>query len=346
MKKYFLLIGIIAVFGLSACKNKKNETENEKLTPVKIAKVEYKEFSAPVTSSGIVVSKREARLSFKTGGIINKLYVKLGDNVRKGQLLATLDMTEISAQVTQAKNGRDKIQRDFDRVNSLFKENAATMEQLQNSQTALDVAEQSLKIAKFNQQYSSIYATESGTVIQKLMNEGELTSPGVPVYIINSSNNNDWVVRIGVSDKDWVKLKKGDKAALNIDAYPEKSFDAFISEISEAADPYSGTFQIELQIKPDGKKLANGLVAKAEIFPSTREKLFIIPIEALTEADKNEGYIYTVTNNNKSVKKCKVQIAQILNNKVAVRCGLESIDNVVTEGLAYITDQSKVKVVL
>lgn len=346
MKTKILFVSLVlSAFLLSSCGSKKSELNEEQLIPVKTVKVEYKEYAIPVISSGVVTSKREARLSFKTGGIINKLYVKMGDQVRKGQLLATLDMTEINAQVTQAKNGRDKAQRDFDRVNNLFIENAATMEQKQNVQTGLDVAEQSLRIAKFNQQYSSIYATESGRAIQKFMNEGELASPGAPVFLINSSCNEDWALRIGVSDKDWARIKKGDKACLSIDAYPGEVFSAFISEISEAADPYSGTFQVELQIKPNGKKLANGLVAKAEITPSKTDKLFVIPIESLTESNRNEGNIFTTVNNSNTVKKQKVQIVKIMNDKVAVKSGLENVSEVITEGLAYLSADSKIKVI-
>lgn len=329
----------------TSCNSKKEAQEINMEIPVKTVKVEYKEFPIPVTISGIISSKREARLSFKTGGIINKMYVKVGDEIRKGQLLATLDMTEINAQVLQAKNGRDKAQRDFDRVISLFNENAATMEQKQNVQTALDVAEQSYRIAKFNQQYSSIYATESGRVIQKFMNEGELAAPGTPVYFINSSKDDDWIIKTGVSDKDWARLKKGDNASVSIDAYPGEVFKATVSEISEAADPYSGTFQIELKIIPGGKKLATGLVAKAEIVPKKSDKLYVVPIEALTESNKNEGNVFTTGENKKTVKKQKVEIVKIMNDKVAIKSGLENIEEVITDGLAYLSTESKIRIV-
>jgi membrane fusion protein, multidrug efflux system len=342
--KYYLLTLIISLYFFAGCNRNKPGTNNEERIAVKTAKVEYKDFSLPIISSGMIASKKEAKLSFKTGGIIKKLYVNIGDAIRKGQLLATLDMTEINAQVKQAKNLCDKAKRDYDRVQKLFNENAATYEQLQNAQTGYETSEQSVKIAQFNQQYSAIYATESGRVIQKFLNEGELVNPGVPVYMINSSDKDDWVIRIGVSDKDWARISKGDKAVLTFDAYPGEKFAASVSEIAEAADPYSGTFQIELKINPGARKLADGLSAKVELTPYKSEKLYIIPIEALTESNQNEGSIY-IANPDNSVKKQKVRIAQILSDKVAVKSGIENVPEVITEGLAYLSPDSKIKII-
>jgi RND family efflux transporter MFP subunit len=342
--KLIYLCIILFLSALSACSAKRENAIKEQEIAVKTARVEFGEFPIPVVISGVVSSKREARLSFKTGGIINRLYVKTGDEIKKGQLLAALDMTEIDAQVTQAKNGRDKARRDFDRVNSLFNENAATMEQKQNVQTALDVAEQAYRIAKFNRQYSSIYATESGKVAQKFMNEGELASPGAPVYFICSSRKEDWVIKTAVSDKDWARLKKGDKADVMLDAYPGEKFTAAVTEISDAADPYSGTFQIELRLFPGDKKLAAGLVAKAVITPAKADKLYIIPIEALTESNKNRGNVFYPDGTAKSAEKTSVEIIKILNNKVAVKSGLENIDRVITDGLSYLIPGSKIKI--
>src|SRR4029079_18657756 len=128
-------------------------------------------------------------------------------HVAKGQLLATLDLTEINAQVQQANQGVEKVQRDVKRVKNLYNDTVATLEQVQNANTQLKVAEESLRIARFNQQYAQIRATESGIILKKLMNEGELASAGSPVFQFNGTAGNDWVIRFGVSDKDWAVLK-------------------------------------------------------------------------------------------------------------------------------------------
>ena len=88
--------------------------------------------------------------------------VREGDQVRKGQLLATLKSTEISAQVQQVQLSLDKATRDYERASNLYKDSVATMEQWQNAKTGLDIAKQNYQQASFNQQYSKIYANQDG----------------------------------------------------------------------------------------------------------------------------------------------------------------------------------------
>ncbi|HUM48313.1 MAG TPA: efflux RND transporter periplasmic adaptor subunit, partial [Chitinophagales bacterium] len=292
----------------------------------------------------LITSKKEARLSFKTGGIISRMMVDEGQNVRSGQLLATLDLTEINASVMQAQQNADKLQRDYERLNNLYKENAATLEQVQNISTALEVANQSLTAAKFNQQYSSIYATENGTVIKKLANEGELAAPGSTIFIINSTENNDWVIRIGVADYDWTRINDGDAAVITLDAYPAETFKGKVSEIAEAADPYSGTFQVELKVNPGARKFANGLIAKIELTPVLGQELSMIPIEALVECSGNKGFVYKLNDDKKTVTKMPVTVAFYQKDQVAISGIDPVVKEVITGGSAYLTEHSVISV--
>ncbi|MBK8884570.1 MAG: biotin/lipoyl-binding protein [Bacteroidales bacterium] len=112
------------------------------------------EVTGSVQSSGQFTTDDETMLSFKTGGIVDRIYVKEGDKIRKGQLLATLDLTEISSQVNQSQIAYEKAARDYNRIENLQKDSVASLEQLQNSKTGLELAKQQLAAAKFNLQYS------------------------------------------------------------------------------------------------------------------------------------------------------------------------------------------------
>ena len=331
---------------IAACGDKiateTNQAKEEIL--VKTANIELKEFSAPIISSGIITSDKETKLSFKIGGIINQTLLEEGDMVSKGQLLATLNQTEILAQVSQAQNAFDKAKRDFDRATNLYQDSAATLEQFQNAKTGFEVSKQSLAIAKFNQQYASVYANQTGRVIKKMANEGELVTPGSTIYIINSTADNDWIVRIGVSDKDWARLKQSDKASITVDAYPGKVLNAQITQIAEASDPYTGTFEVELKINAPYLKLANGLIAKVEIKPSQSDKVYLVPIEALLDATENTATVYSLSSDGNAVKH-SVKIAYIINNKAAVTDGLTNVTNVITDGASYINKDTKIKLV-
>ena len=255
----FLSIAAAIAVVFTGCKgHTQTATITEEAIAVKVQPVTITRYAPVLKYSGSMATTAEARLSFKIGGIISKIYVKEGDHVVPGQLLETLDLTEINAQVQQASQGVDKVQRDVNRVKNLYNDTVATLEQVQNAGTQLQVAEESLRIARFNQQYAQIRATESGTILKKLMNEGELANPGTAAFIFNGTAGNDWVIRFGVSDKDWAVLKKGDKAAVEIDAYPNKTFTGIITEIAQGADAASGTYEIEVKVLPGGARFAAG----------------------------------------------------------------------------------------
>ena len=329
----------------SCSENKAQSKIIEEPVIVSTAPVTQTDYAPSLEYSGALATTSETKLSFKIGGIISKIYVKEGDHVTKGQLLATLDLTEINAQVQQAAQANDKAKRDEARVKGLYDDTAATLEQYQNVQTQTHVANESLRIARFNQQYAQIRATEDGTIIKKIMNEGELASVGAPVFIMNGTTSNDWVVRFGVSDKDWVLLKKGDVASVNMHAYPDITFKGIINKIAEAADPQSGTYEVEIKVLPDGKKFAAGFFANIHISTNATQKVSLIPIEALAEANGKSGYVYVLNDDQKTVTKKPVKIAFIEDDKVAIRNGLDNITSIITNGASYLTENSTVKLV-
>ena len=341
----FLLMAAIAVV-LTACNGSSQAAQvTDDAIAVKVQPVTTTRYAPVLKYSGTMASTAEARLSFKIGGIISKIYVKEGDHVVKGQLLATLDLTEINAQVQQASQGVEKVQRDVNRVKNLYNDTVATLEQVQNATTQLQVAEEGLRISRFNQQYAQIRATESGIILKKLMNEGELASSGTPVFTFNGTAGNDWVIRFGVSDKDWAVLKKGDKASVEIDAYPNKPFTGIITEIAQGADVASGTYEIEVKVLPGGSRFAAGLFSTVQLQPAAEQKVILVPVEAISEANDKSGYVYTVNADGKTVTKNKVIIAFLENNKAAIISGLDSAVEVITEGVGYLTDKSIVKVI-
>ncbi|MBO0936632.1 efflux RND transporter periplasmic adaptor subunit [Fibrella sp. HMF5335] len=314
------------------------------VVPVRLAAVESVERAEPIVASGLVSSSEEARLSFKVGGIINKLYVNEGQSVRKGQLLATLNLTEIDAQVASAQLAQEKSERDLGRVKKLFADTAATLEQLQNATTGSNVAKQNLTIAQFNRGYAQIRASVDGTVTRKLTNEGEFVGPGAPVYLISGNHRSDWVVRVGISDKDWARLKLGDRASIRLDAYPDRAFSGTVRELAQAADPVNKLYEIEIRIDPSGVKLAPGLFAKATLTPAQRRTYTTVPIEAIVEGNGKEGFVYVLEPDRRHVRKQPVQIGYISGEKVLLTGGLSAVSQVITSGSAYLTEASVVAV--
>ena len=343
MKAISTFVILWALWGCDANQEKQEKVvTDETVIPVKLSLVEAETRSEPIRVAGTVASSEEARLSFKIGGIVSRVFVREGQAVRKGQLLAVLDMTEIDAQVNQARFSAEKSERDMKRVQNMLKDTAATLEQLQNATTGNDLAQQNLKIARFNQSYAKIISPIDGTITRKQFNEGEFAGPGTPGLVITSSRRNDWVMRLNVSDKDWARLKIGDKANVQLDAYPEETFTGTVTNLAQSADPVSKLYQTEVKINPAGKRFATGLYGKAELISSQNRQYAVIPVEAVIEGNGNKGFVFV--NENGKAKRLPITIGYLDGEKVLVSQGLENVKEVVTSGSAFLTDSATLQI--
>lgn len=342
--KSIVLVGIIA---LSACGNNKEKKQNELLVEtisVKTAQVQTKTSRTVISTTGLITTQNEAKYAFKIGGVIDKIYVKEGQFFKKGELMARLKLTEIDASLSEAKLGFEKAQRDYLRVKNLYKDSVATLEQLQNTKTGLDIAQKQLDAVTFNQKYACIYAANAGFVTQKLANEGEVIAAGSPVFIINENTNAGWILKAGLTDQQWASVDIGDKAIVNIDAYPNQTFRAKVSKKLLSVDPYSGSFPIELTIEIGNAKPAVGMYATAMIETKKQSNLFIIPYDALIEADGNQAFVF-VPFNNTQVKKIPVVIESFDNTVVKIASGLENVKEVIISNSAFLNENSAINIV-
>ena len=343
-KQLLWLTALMTLIISSCAKSPVVNKTSEQVICVQAQAVEETTTASSIHCSGMLSSKRISKLSFKTGGIINRMLVDEGSTVKKGQLLASLDMTEILAQVQQARVAFEKADRDLKRIKNLYADSVVTLEVLQNTTSAYDAALETKNIAEFNLRYSQIVAPANGKILSKLAEESELTGPGMPVLVFSEQGTDEWVVKTGVSDKDMVALKKGDKAIISFDAFQGKEFNAQVTQLAESADQNSGTFEVELAVKPVGANFINGLVATIKINSSMKQTVSFLPSEAVTEADGNKGFVYIVNTENETAKKIPITISFIQNNEIAVVEPLNKIGKVITKGAAYLENGSKINV--
>ncbi len=338
---------VISCGAPSAAEN--NNSQSAEI-PVKLLPLNGQMNANPaIAVSGQFTTDDEVLLSFKTGGIIQRILVKEGDAVKKGQLLAVLNPTEINAQVQQAQLGFEKAQRDHRRVENLYKDSVATLEQLQNAKTALDMAGEQLKTAQFNRSHSQIQATESGYILRKLASEGQLVQPGTPVLETNGAQSGNWMLRVNVSNKEWAAINLQDKATVEVEAVPGKVFQGVVSRKSEGVQPQSGSFTADIKLtgeKPSA--IAFGMFGKAVIKPviaasANGQGPWAIPYDALLEGDGSTGYVY-VTNDNKTAHKVAVTIAGMEADKVIISKGLQEAASLIISGSAYLTEGSIITV--
>lgn len=344
--KYVTIIIALTALCFLACKNEtkvdNSPTEKTDINSVYIKTVPIENVveASQMNALGIIYSESEAKPSFKTGGIIAKTYVKEGDMVRQGQLLATLLMDEINAQVQQAEEGLIKTERDMNRLKKLLADSVATLEQYQNTKTAYEVAKRNVEIARFNKNYSEVRSPISGKVIKHIMRTGEVVGPGTPIFAIMGVGNKDWIIKAGLTDRDWARVNNDDKVEIQLDAYPGQTFEGTVKNKTSVGGNTSGTFDVEIRFINQPKNLAAGLTAKIIISTKSKDSFVVIPLESLVRSNGNKGTAFTVENG--KAKKLELTIAKLLGDKVSISGGLEGVNEIVTTGAMYLEEGDKV----
>lgn len=334
-------------YGCNSSTSVVSNTGGKDTIPVQVLKLNRQHSNAPIAVSGQFTTDDEVLLSFKTSGIINSLLVKEGDPVKKGQLLATLNLTEINTQVQQAQLNHEKAKRDYQRTKNLYADSVATLEQLQNSKTALQLAEQQVSLVAFNRKYSEIHAPQDGFILKKLADAGQQISSGTAVLQTNGAQSGKWLLKVGISDQEWATIKINDPAKIETTALPGQFLTGVVSRKSEGVDAATGTFTAYITLT--GKKpqaVASGMFGKATINPTqaaAHQGNWKIPYEALLDGDGNTGYVF-ITNDNKTAHKVKVTVAGIENHTVTISEGLQEASALIISGSAYLTDSSAITI--
>jgi len=317
---------LMASAALESCTDSKGNSniipKTSEPIPVRVMQLQKSSGTQVIRASGHITTDDETILGFKTSGVVNAVLVKEGDFVKKGQLLATLDLREIDTHVSQARHGYEKAQRDNARVQNLYKDSVATLEQLENAATGLAIANEQLEAATFNKSFSSIHATANGYVLRKFVNAGQVVDVGDPIVLTNGAGAGKWILKIGVSDKQWSSINIDKKAKVKIDAFPDRTFEAVVNRKSETSDPQTGAFTVELQVEHQDLKLASGMFGAAELTFSNTQSSWSVPYEAVLDANDNDGFVF-VTNDNKAARRQHVTIESFDGNTILKNEGLE-----------------------
>lgn len=345
------LLGLMAVaVGLAGCSGGATAGDVGGLRealPVSIAQVQRVERVATISATGVVAAKSEVPLSFKTGGVVEMLAVEEGQRVAAGQLLAQLDLSEIDAQVRKATAAAEQARRDLERARGLLADRAATREQVERAETALGVAASDVEVVEFNRRWSELHAPSGGWVVARHVEEGEHVAPGRPILTVAAAGSG-WVLRLGLADREVVRLRLGDSAEIRVDALGGRTLPGRVAQIAEAADPRTGTFEVEVVVQPpnDGRvALKSGFVARAVLTPRDGDEQTLVPIEALARADGREGLLYAVDPATAEWRPVAVRIAEILERELAIEGGLDGVDWVIADGARRIQRGQAIEIV-
>ncbi|HEX7374197.1 MAG TPA: efflux RND transporter periplasmic adaptor subunit [Steroidobacteraceae bacterium] len=342
-----VLLGAVLLLGGCARQEPAANAPATPAAPVHAVPVESASVAATVRAVGVLAPRDEVRLAFKVGGMIDRLSVDVGDRVARGQVLATLKRGEIDASVAQATEGVSKAKRDLERAERLRADEVATEEQVQDLTTAYKVAQANLDAVRFNAQYARIVAPADGVVQGRLAEPDELVAGGQPVLVLGSTDTG-WVVRAALADRDAVRVNVGDVADVGFDAFPGQPFPGKVTRVAAAADPTTGTFDVEIEVQPAGARFVRGLVGKVTLGlgqGASSASSTVVPVSALVEASGSIGTVYILDATGTHAQRKQVTVGSIVGDRVIVEAGLEPGQRVVTDGAAWLTEGHPVQVV-
>jgi membrane fusion protein, multidrug efflux system len=343
MTTRYVVLGALALIGCAGG-NAQEAADGGALQPVLVraAPVIDTTLARPIVATGTVAPKDEVELSFKIGGVIAQITADAGERVQAGQTLAALDLREIDAAVAKARSAAANAERDLARARRLYADSVATLSQLEDAQTAFEVANADLQAAAVNRRYAVIVAPSSGIVLRRTAEPGETMSPGALVLALGSAARGN-VIEVGLADRDAVSVQRGDRAVARFDALPGRTFAGEVTQIAGAADPATGTYAVEVSLR-DAGALAAGLVGRVEIYPSRGAPTTLIPIEAVLEAEGSEATVYVLSPDGSRARRRNVTVSFISGRPVAVARGLDGARSVLTDGAAYLDDGAAVRV--
>lgn len=314
------------------------------MQPVRVIVVGNDSVASSDAATGLVGSQEEFRLGFKTGGLISRMLVEAGDSVRAGQTLATLDTTEIDAQVRQVSESLSKAKRDAERAEKLFKQGVLAEQVAQDARTQVAMMESNLSAARFNRQQAVIVAPANGVVLQRLAEAREVTAPGTPVLVVSRADQG-WVLRVGLNDQAATRVKVGDTALVRLNAYPGQSLNSRVKEVGAASDPRTGTITVTLTLPNNaGLKYIAGQVGEAQLQSSTAAtQRLTVPLSAVLEGEGHKAKVYVIDDKNKAQLKV-IETGDIQNSRVVVMAGLQNGERVVSEGAAWLNPGMPVRI--
>lgn len=345
MKKIFLLM-ILAIF-FTGCGNEK--VEENKIPYVKTQKVTPANFSAENIYSGTVCGRYETKMAFQVGGKILNRNIEVGNYVRRGDLLLTIDSKDIlqqfnqsSAQVQAAEAQLQLAEKNLNRYRQLFGENAISAAMLDQYQTNYDAAlanyQNAVAISKQSQNaldYTNLYSTADGVISAINVEVGQVISAGQNVLTLVQTDELE--VEINIPENKLSEIKIGMACEISFWANSETVIGS-VREISPMADAMSKTYRVRISI-PNSNQIQLGMTASAN-FPAKNLNGVILPLSAIYQTGE-KSQVWIVTAENKTALK-NITVQNFSDNGVLVS-GLNVGEVVITAGVHKLREGQEVK---
>lgn len=350
-KKLIAILSISAILFTSCGKEKKEQTTAEPAIVVKVSGVSENVNGSFVTASGKIEAENSASLSTRMMGYVTKIHVKVGQKVGAGQLLVSIQNTDLQAKkaqvdasIMQATAGFNNAKKDYDRFVSLFKQQSASQKELDDITARYEMAKAGLEGAKQMRNevmaqfsYSNITAPFSGTVTNTFVKEGDMANPGMPLVSVEGVSKLE--VTAMVSENDINAIKKGMPVKVLVKSSNE-NLTGKVSEVSVSATNTGGQYLVKINLDKTNASVLSGMFVNVQ-FPvenkstASISEMVLVPESALVNQGQLKG-IYTIGTGNVAILRW-LRLGKTFGNQVEVLSGLSANEQYIVsaEGKLY-----------
>ncbi len=360
MRISFYILLLVATGALVGCGEDKSQTQLDDGEPVTVSttKVVAKETQEPVIYSAIVEAGDRAEIATRVMGKVQDIYVKEGQFVKAGQLLVKLSSRDVDAKLKQAEaqisaanvlfNNAEK---NYQRFQSLFAQNAATQKEMddvtlayENAKAKKISAEEMKKEIEELISYVRLRAPFNGVVADKYVDIGDMATPGMPVIVVERMSSLDVTASVPESEIEFVSVNMPASVIIpgNSVSSDDRVYEAKITRVVPSANKMSHQFKIKAKMtNPDGS-VKPGMFARIAITKS-KQKTFLVPKSSVFQRGQLEG-IYVVGEDDRANLRW-VRLGRNYGDYVEVLSGLDSGESIVLTQNIGLRDFKKVKVV-
>lgn len=337
MTKIFKVSTLLLALTLVACSGKKkeeNQAEEDTRISVKIAQVQSRSVDQISEYTGTIEPKIKNNIAPQNPVRISKIFVEIGDNVRKGQKLVQMDI----ANLQQLKLQLDNQTIDFNRLDELYKVGGISKSEWDSAKTALDVSKSNYENLLEN---TYLLSPINGVVSARNYDNGDLFNGATPILTVEQINPVKLLVNI--SESYYSMMKQNDKVDVKLDVYPNDIFTGNISLIYPTIDPTTRTFTVEISLPNNQAKIRPGMFARAIVNYGTQERVVVPDIAIVKQVGSGDRYVYVYKDGKVSYN--KVVLGQRLGEEYELISGVENMDNVVVAGQSKLLDGSEVQII-
>ncbi len=311
------------------------------------------------TFAGTAQSGVQSNLSFKVAGTVESVPVKVGDRVRRGDVIARIDATDYELQVQQANAALSqaraqylKANADYERIRQLYESKSASKSELDAARAAyesttasVEAAEKQLELARLQLSYTRLTAPTDGSIASVYVEANENVKAGQTVVMMTAGQQIE--VEVAIPEILISQIRAGERVTVNFDAIPRKTYSATIREVGVASTSFATTFPVTVELDDPDEDIRSGMAAEVAFkFESDdRRERFLVPAVAVGE-DREGRFVYTVRpvrGDTAVVQRREVEIGELSSDGLEIFSGLSDGDLVVTAGVSKIQDGQEVR---